>query len=159
MTILGATGWTSTAASFFLPRFNIISDPNNFILISLFQLKIFILFLLFSFLFLSQSFPGHLTAETQKQIDMQRLQTEHLKRQQEHIMQHNIQELQAQISKGQVTMPGPQSLMFLPFLQEQLRGLPVPSMPPPTSTATTGNKHINSIANVSNKLGSRPLYP
>lgn len=95
-----------------------------------------------------QSFP-HITAETQKQIDMQRLQKEHLKRQQEHIMQHNIQELQAQIGKG-VTVPGPQSLMFLPFL-EQFRGMPVPSMPPPTSTTTTGNKHINSIASVSNK--------
>lgn len=64
-------------------------------------------------------------------------------------MQHhnNIQELQAQITKGQLSMPSAQSLMFLPFL-EQLRGLPVSStMPPPTST-TTGNKHINSIANV-----------
>lgn len=80
---------------------------------------------------------------------MQRLQTEHLKRQQEHIMQHNIQELQAQMTKSQLSMSGPQSLMFLPFL-EQLR-LPVQStMPPPpaTSTAPTGNKHINSIANV-----------
>lgn len=87
--------------------------------------------------------------DAQKQLEMQRLQTEHLKRQQEHIMQHNIQELQAQLSKGSLAgMTGPQSLMFLPFL-EQLRGMPMPSaMPPPTSTATTGNKHINSIANV-----------
>lgn len=91
-----------------------------------------------------------MTVDSQKQIEMQRLQTEHLKRQQEHIMQHNIQELQAQMTKSQLSMSGPQSLMFLPFL-EQLRGLPVQSpMPPPpaTSTATTGNKHINSIANV-----------
>lgn len=88
-----------------------------------------------------------MAVDSQKQIEMQRLQTEHLKRQQEHIMQHNIQELQAQITKGQLNMPGPQSILFLPFL-EQLRGLPVTSMPPPTSTATTGNKHINSIANV-----------
>jgi len=90
-----------------------------------------------------------MTVDSQKQIDL-RLQTEHLKRQQEHIMQHNIQELQAQMTKSQLSMSGPQSLMFLPFL-EQLRGLPVQSpMPPPpaTSTATTGNKHINSIANV-----------
>lgn len=89
--------------------------------------------------------------DSAKQMEMQRLQSEHLKRQQDHIMQHNIQELQAQLSKGQLAgMAGPQSLMFLPFL-EQLRGLPLPSpaMPPPTSTATTGNKHINSIANVS----------
>jgi hypothetical protein len=63
-------------------------------------------------------------------------------------MQHNIQELQAQLTKGQLGMAGPQSLMFLPFL-EQLRGLPIPTpMPPPTSTTTTGSKHINSIANV-----------
>ncbi|XP_012279979.1 transcription factor SOX-13 [Orussus abietinus] len=96
----------------------------------------------------SKTYPGHLTADLQKQIDMQLLQTEHLKRQQEHIMQHNIQELQAQISKGKSCGPRPQSLMFLPFL-EQLRGLPVPAqMPPPTSTATTGNKHINSIVNM-----------
>lgn len=91
-----------------------------------------------------------MTVDSQKQIEMQRLQTEHLKRQQEHIMQHNIQELQAQMTKSQLSMSGPQSLMFLPFL-EQLRGLPVQSpMPPPpaTSTTTTGNKHINSIANV-----------
>ncbi|XP_024942467.1 transcription factor Sox-5 isoform X2 [Cephus cinctus] len=96
----------------------------------------------------SKSFPTHMTVDSQKQVEMQRLQTEHLKRQQEHIMQHNIQELQAQITKGQLSMPSPQSLMFLPFL-EQLRGLPVASsMPPPTSTATTGNKHINSIVNM-----------
>jgi len=86
-------------------------------------------------------------ADSQKQIEMQRLQTEHLKRQQqEHIMQHNIQELQAQMTKSQLGMSG----MFLPFF-EQLRGLPVQSpmpLPPATSTATTGNKHINSIANV-----------
>lgn len=97
-----------------------------------------------------QSYPAHMTVDSQKQIEMQRLQTEHLKRQQDHIMQHNIQELQAQMTKSQLSMSGPQSLMFLPFL-EQLRGLPVQSpMPPPpaTSTATTGNKHINSIANV-----------
>ncbi|XP_032674578.1 transcription factor Sox-5 isoform X6 [Odontomachus brunneus] len=98
----------------------------------------------------SKSYPAHMTVDSQKQIEMQRLQTEHLKRQQEHIMQHNIQELQAQMTKSQLSMSGPQSLMFLPFL-EQLRGLPVQSpMPPPpaTSTATTGNKHINSIANM-----------
>lgn len=86
-------------------------------------------------------------ADSQKQIELQRLQTEHLKRQQqEHIMQHNIQELQAQMTKSQLSMSG----MFLPFF-EQLRGLPVQSpmpLPPVTSTATTGNKHINSIANV-----------
>lgn len=96
--------------------------------------------------------PSHMGVDSAKQMEMQRLQNEHLKRQQEHMMQHSIQELQAQLSKGQLaSMAGPQSLMFLPFL-EQLRGLPLPSptaMPPPTSTATTGNKHINSIANVS----------
>ena len=103
-----------------------------------------------------QSYPAHMTVDSQKQIEMQRLQTEHLKRQQEHIMQHNIQELQAQMTKNQLSMSGPQSLMFLPFL-EQLRGLPVQSpMPPPpvTSTSTTTNKHINSIANV-----RRPAIP
>ncbi|EZA46883.1 Transcription factor SOX-6 [Ooceraea biroi] len=94
------------------------------------------------------SYPAHMTvADSQKQIEMQRLQTEHLKRQQqEHIMQHNIQELQAQMTKSQLGMSG----MFLPFF-EQLRGLPVQSpmpLPPATSTATTGNKHINSIANM-----------
>ncbi|XP_043269169.1 transcription factor SOX-13 isoform X2 [Venturia canescens] len=98
---------------------------------------------------LSKPYPGHMGVDSQKQMELQRLQTEHLKRQQEHIMQHNIQELQAQITKGQMNMPGPQSLMFLPFL-EQIRGLSVSSMPPPTSTATTGNKHINSIANMIN---------
>jgi len=97
---------------------------------------------------LQMSYPAHMTvADSQKQIEMQRLQTEHLKRQQqEHIMQHNIQELQAQMTKSQLGMSG----MFLPFF-EQLRGLPVQSpmpLPPATSTATTGNKHINSIANV-----------
>ncbi|CAD6245249.1 GSCOCG00013604001-RA-CDS [Cotesia congregata] len=80
-----------------------------------------------------------------KQMELQRVQSEQLKRQQEQMIHHhnNLQELQNQISKGQI-MPSTQSLMFLPFL-EQLRGLPVSSMPPPTST---GNKHINSIANM-----------
>ena len=83
-----------------------------------------------------------MSVDSQKQMEMQRLQSEHLKR------QHNIQELQAQLTKGQLNMPGPQSLMFLPLF-EQLRGMPVPtSMPPPTSTASSVNKHINSIANV-----------
>ncbi|XP_011499370.1 PREDICTED: transcription factor SOX-5 isoform X2 [Ceratosolen solmsi marchali] len=96
----------------------------------------------------SKPYPTHIGVDSQKQIDMQRLQSEHLKRLQEHIMQHNIQELQAQLTKGQLGMAGPQSLMFLPFL-EQLRGLPIPTpMPPPTSTTTTGSKHINSIANM-----------
>ncbi|OAD61409.1 Transcription factor Sox-6 [Eufriesea mexicana] len=101
-----------------------------------------------------------MTVDSQKQIEIQRLQTEHLKRQQEHIMQHNIQELQAQMTKNQLSMSGPQSLMFLPFL-EQLRGLPVQSpMPPPpaTSTSTTTNKHINSIANVRKPIAS-PISP
>ncbi|XP_063992568.1 transcription factor SOX-5 isoform X2 [Diachasmimorpha longicaudata] len=96
-----------------------------------------------------KTYPSHMPVDSQKQMEMQRLQSEHLKRQQEHMMQqhNNIQELQAQITKGQLSMPSAQSLMFLPFL-EQLRGLPVAStMPPPTST-TTGNKHINSIANM-----------
>lgn len=76
-----------------------------------------------------------------------------MKRQQEHIMQHNIQELQAQMTKNQLGMSGPQSLMFLPFL-EQLRGLPVQSpMPPPTtSTPTTGNQNISPIVNVSHSI-------
>lgn len=107
-----------------------------------------------------QSYPAHMTVDSQKQIEMQRLQTEHLKRQQEHIMQHNIQELQAQMTKNQLSMSGPQSLMFLPFL-EQLRGLPVQSpMPPPpvTSTSTTTNKHINSIANV-RRPNRNPNFP
>ncbi|XP_034933777.1 transcription factor SOX-5 isoform X3 [Chelonus insularis] len=98
----------------------------------------------------SKSYSSHMAVDSQKQMEMQRLQTEHLKRQQEHMIQHhnNIQELQAQITKGQLSMPSTQSLMFLPFL-EQLRGLPASSaMPPPTSTSTTGNKHINSIANM-----------
>lgn len=97
----------------------------------------------------TKSYPTHMTVDSQKQIEIQRLQTEHLKRQQEHIMQHNIQELQAQMTKNQLSMSGPQSLMFLPFL-EQLRGLPVQSpMPPPSATSTTTtNKHINSIANM-----------
>ncbi|XP_033216108.1 transcription factor SOX-13 isoform X2 [Belonocnema kinseyi] len=90
----------------------------------------------------SKTYPTHMSVDSQKQMEMQRLQTEHLKR------QHNIQELQAQLTKGQLNMPGPQSLMFLPLF-ETLRGMPVPtSMPPPTSTASTGNKHINSIANM-----------
>ena len=92
-----------------------------------------------------------MNVDSQKQLEMQRLQAEqHLKRQQEHIMQQSIQELQAQL-KGQM-IPSPQtnmiSMFSLPFL-DQLRGLPLaPQMPPPTSTAS-GNKHINSIANVS----------
>lgn len=83
---------------------------------------------------------------------MQRLQTEHLRRQQQEQQQQqfsmrNIQELQAQISKGQqLGMTGPQSLMFLPFL-DQLRAPLVP--PQPAAPPTSGNKHINSIANVS----------
>ncbi|XP_057335793.1 transcription factor Sox-5 isoform X2 [Microplitis mediator] len=97
-----------------------------------------------------KAYAGQMAVDA-KQMEMQRVQTEHLKRQQEQMIQHhhnNLQELQAQISKGQLNMPSTQSLMFLPFL-EQLRGLPVSSsMPPPTSTATTGNKHINSIANM-----------
>lgn len=108
-----------------------------------------------------QSYPAHMTVDSQKQIEMQRLQTEHLKRQQEHIMQHNIQELQAQMTKNQLSMSGPQSLMFLPFL-EQLRGLPVQSpMPPPpvTSTSTTTNKHINSIANVRKPNQRKSQFP
>ncbi|KAK0078344.1 hypothetical protein PV326_009433 [Microctonus aethiopoides] len=91
-----------------------------------------------------------MAADSQKQIEMQLLQTEHWKRQQEHLMHHNnIQEIQAQITKGQLNMSNAaQSLMFLPFL-EQFRGLPVSSpMPPPNSASTTGNKHINSIANM-----------
>ncbi|XP_066603134.1 transcription factor SOX-6 [Prorops nasuta] len=98
----------------------------------------------------SKSYPTHMSVDSQKQMEMQRLQTEHLKRQQEHIMQHNIQELQAQMTKNQLSMSSPQSLMFLPFL-EQLRGLPVQSPmqpPPPPVTSTATNKHINSIANM-----------
>lgn len=73
---------------------------------------------------------------------MQRIQAEHILR------QHSFQELQAQITKS-MGVQGAQSVMFLPFL-EHIRGLtvPNPAMPPPTSTATTGSKHINSIANV-----------
>ncbi|XP_023719482.1 transcription factor SOX-5 [Cryptotermes secundus] len=71
-----------------------------------------------------------MTSETQKQLELQRFQEEHLKRQQEYIQQqhHKIQELQSQITshcspnKG-LNIPNPQSLMFLPFL-EQLRGMP-----------------------------------
>lgn len=81
----------------------------------------------------------------------QRLQTEHLLRQhqeQQQISLRTIQELQAQLAKGQqLGITGPQSLMFLPFL-EQLRALP-PLAPPAPAPPTTGNKHINSIANVS----------
>ncbi|KAJ8676607.1 hypothetical protein QAD02_012394 [Eretmocerus hayati] len=100
---------------------------------------------------------GHLSnVDSAKQLEMQRLHSEHLKRQQEHIMQHNIAELQAQLSKGQLgPMGGPHSLMFLPFL-EQLRSMqPVPgpqNMPPPPPASCTStnapNKHINSIANM-----------
>lgn len=98
-----------------------------------------------------QSFSNQLNVDSQKQLEMQRLQAEqHLKRQQEQIMQHNIQELQAKLTKSSMGTPNPQSLMYFPLL-EQLRAIPLalnPQMPPPSSTATTGNKHINSIANV-----------
>ncbi|XP_069679442.1 transcription factor SOX-5-like isoform X2 [Periplaneta americana] len=78
----------------------------------------------------SKAYAPHMSAETQKQLELQRFQEEHLKRQQEYIQQqhHKIQELQSQISsqyspnKG-LNIPNPQSLMFLPFL-EQLRGMP-----------------------------------
>ncbi|KAJ4451135.1 hypothetical protein ANN_02576 [Periplaneta americana] len=80
--------------------------------------------------FVLQAYAPHMSAETQKQLELQRFQEEHLKRQQEYIQQqhHKIQELQSQISsqyspnKG-LNIPNPQSLMFLPFL-EQLRGMP-----------------------------------
>ncbi|XP_051169395.1 transcription factor SOX-13 isoform X3 [Leptopilina boulardi] len=90
-----------------------------------------------------KTYPTHMAVDSQKQqIEMQRLQAEQLKR------QHNIQELQAQLTKGQLNMASPQSLLFLPLF-EQMKGMPVSSqMPPPTSTASTGNKHINSIANM-----------
>ncbi|XP_044018964.1 transcription factor Sox-6-like isoform X2 [Aphidius gifuensis] len=99
----------------------------------------------------NKTYPSHMAVDSQKQMEMQRLQSEHVKRHHEQMMQqHNsIQELQAQITKGQLSMSSAQSLMFLPFL-DQLRGLPVSSMPPPTSTtsSSSGNKHINSIANM-----------
>lgn len=43
-----------------------------------------------------QAFASHMTTETQKQLELHRMQQEQLKRQQEHIMhqQHKIQELQ-----------------------------------------------------------------
>jgi hypothetical protein len=47
-------------------------------------------------LLLLQAFASHMTTETQKQLELHRMQQEQLKRQQEHIMQqqHKIQELQ-----------------------------------------------------------------
>lgn len=47
-----------------------------------------------------QAFASHMTTETQKQLELHRMQQEQLKRQQEHIMhqQHKIQELQVSYS-------------------------------------------------------------
>ncbi|KAJ9599072.1 hypothetical protein L9F63_010464, partial [Diploptera punctata] len=108
-------------------------------------------------------YASHISSETQKQMEIQRFQEEHLKRQQEYIQQqhHKIQELQSQISshygpnKG-LNIPNPQSLMFLPFL-EQLRGIPpgagsssvnlqqLSHNTPPVSKATTTSLTNNLI--------------
>jgi hypothetical protein len=50
-----------------------------------------------------QAFASHMTTETQKQLELHRMQQEQLKRQQEHIMhqQHKIQELQVSGSCGE----------------------------------------------------------
>ncbi|KAG8250786.1 Transcription factor SOX-6 [Homalodisca vitripennis] len=86
---------------------------------------------------------AYVNAETQKQMELQqRLQQEHLKRQQEHILQqqHKIQELQSQIScqypggKG-LNLGAPQSLMFLPFL-DQLRSSVATSTAPTNTTSS-----------------------
>lgn len=47
-------------------------------------------------LFTLQAFASHVTSETHKQLELQRLQEEHLKRQQDYIQQQHqkIQELQ-----------------------------------------------------------------
>lgn len=91
-----------------------------------------------------QNVSSNQQSETQKQLDLQRLQQEHLKKQQELILQqqHNIQELQQQISSQYAAgkaggpggvlagLPGPQQLMFLPFLEQlQLRGLQPGQLP------------------------------
>lgn len=103
--------------------------------------------------FLQTSSTSQVNAETQKQIEIQRLQQEHLKRQQELILQqqHNIQELHNQISsqyaagKG-INLPGPQSLMFLPFL-EQLRSMPPTSLPQMTPGKATNalQSHVSTL--------------
>ncbi|XP_065347361.1 transcription factor Sox-5-like isoform X1 [Cloeon dipterum] len=91
----------------------------------------------------SKAYANHLTTETQKQMELQRMQHEQLKRQQDHILQqqHKIQELQSQISthyggaKNAASMAAiPNQLMFLPFL-EQLRAMP-PSGNPALSPAS-----------------------
>ncbi|XP_021927831.1 transcription factor SOX-5-like isoform X2 [Zootermopsis nevadensis] len=122
----------------------------------------------------SKAFASHVTSETQKQLELQRFQEEHLKRQQEYIQQqhHKIQELQSQISsqyspnKG-LNIPNPQSLMFLPFL-EQLRGLPsvpgavsvsLPQLPhgtPPVSKAVSTSLASNLIPHQSWVSGHMP---
>ncbi|XP_066999238.1 transcription factor Sox-13 [Anabrus simplex] len=84
----------------------------------------------------------------EKQLEMHRLRQEHLKRQQDQLhQQQNIQELQNQISsqyasKG-LNMTSPQSLMFLPFL-DQFRGMPPNSMP--QMQQSPGNKVVTSMA-------------
>ncbi|XP_054262374.1 transcription factor Sox-13-like [Macrosteles quadrilineatus] len=98
-----------------------------------------------------QSKAAYVNAEAQKQLELQqRLQQEHLKRQQEHILQqqHKIQELQNQISCGYppkgLGLTSPQSLMFLPFL-DQLRGN-VNSSPSTPSTNTNTSVSGSSMA-------------
>ncbi|CAB0016948.1 unnamed protein product, partial [Nesidiocoris tenuis] len=83
-------------------------------------------------------------AETQKQIELQRLQQEHL-RQQDSLLQqqqHKIYELQSQISSQygakSLAMNSSGSLMFLPFIDQlrNLQSLPhASSSSPPTSNA------------------------
>ncbi|XP_014224787.1 putative transcription factor capicua isoform X2 [Trichogramma pretiosum] len=95
-----------------------------------------------------QQLQNHMSPETHKQLELQRLQSEHMKRLQDPMLQHSIQEIQAQLSKNPMAMAAnPQSYMFLPFL-EQIRGMP--TMLPPTSTATASSKHANTIANMIN---------
>lgn len=103
---------------------------------------------------------NQVASETQKQLEIQRIQQEHLKRQQELILQqqHNIQELQNQISsqyasgKGLPGLPSPQSLMFLsPFLEQlQLTGRLPPSIPqiPPGTKPNALPTHVSKIFNM-----------
>ncbi|CAB0041896.1 unnamed protein product [Trichogramma brassicae] len=97
-----------------------------------------------------QQLQNHMSPETHKQLELQRLQSEHLKRLQDPMVQHSIQEIQAQLSKNPMAMAAnPQSpYMFLPFLEQMSRGMP--TMLPPTSTATASSKHANTIANMIN---------
>ncbi|XP_059480201.1 transcription factor SOX-13-like isoform X2 [Neocloeon triangulifer] len=111
------------------------------------------------------AFASHMTTETQKQMELQRMQQEQLKRQQEHIFQqqHKIQELQSQITshyggaKNSAMAGIPNQLMFLPFL-EQLRGLP-PSAAPALSPASMSKSSANNMMPPVVPAWATPMLP